>query len=80
MKTLVLSILLFLTASTSYASPRQSIKIKADSVLICRSSRSYAYHSFECRGLAHCTHKIIKVTQEEAVRMGYKPCKICYRK
>ena len=79
MKILALSILFVLSVGTSYALPNNYTKTKADSVLICRSNTAYAYHLYECRGLARCAHKIIKVTLEQAKKMGYKPCKICYR-
>lgn len=51
----------------------------ADSVYICRSSGAYAYHSHYCQGLKRCTHRIDKVTQKEAIRIGFeKPCGFCY--
>lgn len=49
-----------------------------DYVLICNSSSSYAYHRYECRGLARCTHGVSKVTKTEAIRMGRKACGNCY--
>lgn len=79
MKSFILFFFIILSAGTSSALANRSYRAKADSVLICRSSNAYAYHSYECKGLARCTHKIIKVTIEEARKMGYKPCKICYR-
>ena len=79
MKVIIFSLFLLLSGGTSYAAQVMPIKQKVDSVLVCRSGTAYAYHDHECRGLAHCTHKIIKVTLEEARRMGFKPCKICYR-
>ncbi|PKN16506.1 MAG: hypothetical protein CVU66_00720 [Deltaproteobacteria bacterium HGW-Deltaproteobacteria-23] len=53
-------------------------KQKEVMVLICNSSRAYAYHSHECRGLARCKAGISKVALSEAKRRGYSPCKICY--
>lgn len=53
-------------------------KPKADSVYICKSASAYAYHTHICRGLAHCAHMIIKVGKADAIKFGYKPCKICY--
>jgi methylphosphotriester-DNA--protein-cysteine methyltransferase len=49
-----------------------------DSVLICKSKSAYAYHRYECKGLKHCTYTIVKVTKAQAVKMGYRPCKLCY--
>lgn len=48
-------------------------------VLICNSKSSYAYHSYQCRGLQRCTHDIIKITRQEAINRGRNACKICYR-
>src|ERR1700733_5867198 len=48
-------------------------------VYICNSSTAYAYHAYKCRGLQKCTHEIQKITEEEAIKDGRKPCKICYR-
>jgi hypothetical protein len=52
---------------------------KIDSVYVCQSKSAYAYHSYQCRGLARCTHTIVKMTKAQAVKFGYKPCQICYR-
>ncbi len=48
-------------------------------VLVCESSSSYAYHTHYCSGLGRCTHNVVKVTQEQAQKMGKKPCKFCYK-
>ena len=55
-----------------------SVKPAVDSVYICNSKASHAYHAYVCSGLAHCKHGILKVNKAYAIRMGYKPCKICY--
>ena len=47
-------------------------------VLICKSPTAYAYHSYECRGLARCTHKIEKVSLEDAIKLKKKACGYCY--
>jgi len=53
--------------------------VVADSVYICSSTTSYAYHnSIKCKGLNRCTHKIIKVSLKEAVEKYKKQaCRIC---
>ena len=53
---------------------------RTDSVFICKSSGAVAFHSRFCYGLKGCTHPIVKVIAREAVRLGYRACKICYRK
>ena len=72
--------ILFLTLGTSGISNAAlpSLKVIRDSVYICQSKSAYAYHKYECRGLARCTHGIAKITKAQAIKLGYKPCKICY--
>lgn len=50
-------------------------------VYICDSRTAYAYHSSEnCSGLNRCSHKILKITLDEAINKYHrKPCKICER-
>ena len=49
-------------------------------VYLCEGPASKVYHaSPDCRGLSRCSTKIYKVTLEEAVKMGRRPCKIEYR-
>ena len=73
--------LLFLSilVSTSYASHTASSKnTRADLVYICDSKNAKVYHSYECRGLNSCTHQTVKVSKDEAVKMGRRACKVCY--
>lgn len=49
-------------------------------VLICNSSKAYAYHLYECGGLNRCKSGVSKVTISEAKAKGYRPCKICYNR
>ncbi len=48
-------------------------------VLICNSSKAYAYHSYTCRGLNNCKAGTSKITLSEAKAKGYKPCRNCYK-
>ena len=58
----------------TYSSPFSST-----TVYICLSPYAYAYHKNpNCRGLRRCTHTIVKTTEKQAIRKGYRPCKICY--
>jgi len=52
---------------------------KTDTVLICKSNSAHAYHCYECKGLKHCSHTLIKISKAQAIKMGYQPCKFCYR-
>jgi len=53
---------------------------KIEYVYVCEGPRSVVYHrSEDCSGLSHCSTRTYKVTLEEAVKMGRRPCKIEYR-
>ena len=86
MMKLFLFLLLSGTVLVSFTSQKQtpdaatySPVYAKDSVYICYSSTSYAYHSsLRCRGLNRCTHQIIKVSLEDARdKYHHRPCKIC---
>jgi len=56
------------------------VKHRVEYVYVCEGPRSVVYHRSEnCNGLSRCSTKIYKVTLEEAVKMGRRPCKIEYR-
>jgi len=78
-KILLIAALLFSAAICNATTVSASVRVKVDSVYICQSKSAYAYHSYECRGLARCTHRIVKITKAQAIKLGYKACKICYR-
>lgn len=78
MKKASLLIMLFISMSQVTFAIRRTPVATPDSVYICQSRSAYAYHAYECRGLARCTHVIIKTTKTQAIKMGYKACKICY--
>jgi len=87
MKLLLLVILLAGGLIVNYAYTPADAKITkrvyalaTDSVYVCNSTTSVAYHSSStCRGLNRCTHKIVKVTKKEAVETyGKRACKICF--
>lgn len=80
--TLCLAALLLGVHTVIIAAPHASYPVTAkteDSVYICYSNTSYAYHSStDCRGLNRCTHKIIKVSKKDAVdKYGKRACKLC---
>ena len=46
-------------------------------VYICKGSSSKVYHKKEnCRGLKFCSSNIDKISQEEAIKLGRRECKI----
>jgi hypothetical protein len=72
--------LTFLVSSLLFTSFESTSLRKVDYVYICQGPYSKVYHkSNVCRGLSNCSTKIYKVTLEEAVKMGRRPCKIEYR-
>ena len=78
--------LLFLTFFYSYHIPceykhldRIIGETTSKSVYICTGPKYQCYHSHSrCRGLNSCSAEIKAVSQEKAVEMGRRPCKICY--
>ena len=53
---------------------------KTDYVYLCEGPYSKVYHkSPDCRGLSHCSTKVVKVTLDEAIKQGRRACKIEYR-
>jgi hypothetical protein len=70
----------FLLGSLLFTSFKPIAVPKTEYVYICEGPYSKVYHkSNVCRGLSRCSTKIYKVTVEEAVKMGRRPCKIEYR-
>ncbi len=57
---------------------QQSQSKREATVLICNSSRAYAYHAYQCHGLNRCKSGISSVSVSEAKAQGYSACKICY--
>jgi hypothetical protein len=48
-------------------------------VYLCNGSKSVAYHkSSYCRGLNRCSTEITAVSEEIAIQMGRRKCKIEY--
>lgn len=52
-----------------------------DTVYVCKSPTSYAYHTSEdCKGLSKCTHGIEKMSEDDAEYDGKTPCGYCHNK
>jgi hypothetical protein len=48
-------------------------------VFICNGPKAAVYHkSSECRGLNRCSTNISSVSEEKAIQMGRRKCKIEY--
>ena len=68
---LIISLLLFTGFKIVPVSPR------VEYVYVCEGPKSVVYHKSEnCGGLSYCSTRVYKVTLEEAVKMGRRPCKI----
>jgi hypothetical protein len=73
------SVLVSLLVLTSFVPVHRAAVKEPVYVYLCEGPYSKVYHaSPECRGLSNCSTKIYKVTLEEAVKMGRRPCKIEY--
>lgn len=50
-------------------------------VYICKGRSAYAYHQKKnCRWLKQCTHRIGRLTEQEAAGTYHRtPCKHCYK-
>ena len=71
---LILSLFLFMGSMPAPG------KYKVEYVYVCERPRSVVYHKSEhCSGLSRCSTATYKVTLEEAIKMGRRPCKIEYR-
>lgn len=82
MKSLILTIILFLVTGTAsnYAEANIAEISREAKVWICVSSNAYRYHNNRnCGGLCRCTHTIKEVTLFYAIDNKYTPCKICYK-
>jgi hypothetical protein len=79
-KKLLLPLLLAFSLFAGFT-PRITTFVKqVEYVYLCEGPYSKVYHkSQDCRGLSNCSTKIYKVTLEEAVKMGRRPCKIEYK-
>ena len=63
-----------------YTAVENSTPAEAGEVYIVNSNTSKSYHKTKkCITLRNATHKIKKVTEEEAIMQGRKPCKKCYK-
>lgn len=79
MKQVLIILTLVLHVACTSSAGSTGTQTKADTVLICKSKSAHAYHLYECRGLKNCTYTIIKLPKAQAIKLGYRACKICCR-
>jgi hypothetical protein len=41
------------------------------------NTKTYKYHSLDCRWAQKCTQNCIKIEKEKAIKRGGIPCKVC---
>lgn len=50
-----------------------------DKVYICNGRHSKSYHKHpDCEGLRRCSTELEKITKQQAIDKGRKPCGYCY--
>ncbi|PWS28581.1 hypothetical protein DHW03_01640 [Pedobacter yonginense] len=70
----LISVLIFIQIATIGQEKKQE-------VYICVSPTAIAYHKSKtaCKGIRSCTHRIQKVTLEDAIKKyKYRACKLCF--
>lgn len=67
-------------AAGGYTAVDTFAALKPGEVFVVNSETSKSYHnSRDCATLKNVRHRIKKISEEEAIREGKKPCKRCYR-
>lgn len=50
-----------------------------ETVYVCMSKTSYAYHSSDtCKGLNRCSHEVKQMSAAEAEKLGKRACQKCH--
>jgi hypothetical protein len=80
-----LSLLLALVGTSPAAPPSLARTLlptparTVDTVNVCMSPTSYAYHSSDgCNGLNRCTHEVKALREAEAQKLGKRKCLKCW--
>lgn len=67
-------------AAGGYSAVDNATDLKPGEVYVVNSETAKSYHnSKDCVSLKNARHRIKKVTEEEAIEQGKKPCKRCYK-
>ena len=82
MKRLLPFLLAFSLAGTARAHevPKPRVAVQpTETVYVCMSPSSYAYHSSDkCNGLGRCTHEVKTMSAADAQGLGKRACRKCY--
>ena len=67
-------------AAGGYSAVDNATELKPGEVYVVNSETAKSYHnSKNCVSLKNARHRIKKITEEEAISKGKKPCKRCYK-
>lgn len=67
-------------AAGGYSAVDNVTDLKPGEVYVVNSETAKSYHnSKDCVSLKNARHRIKKITEEEAIRQGKKPCKRCWK-
>jgi len=72
------AVIVFLVVALQTSCGSENTNESDTSVLICSGSRSYAYHSHQCKGLSQCGASVERISLATAQSLGRRPCKYCY--
>ena len=76
---LLLGSLLLASPVTAPLTTPTTRTVKVETVYVCMSKTSYAYHSSSnCSGLNRCTHEVKSMSAAAAQELGKRTCKKCY--
>ena len=53
--------------------------LAADSQTVIMNTKTYIYHSPDCKWAKRCTKNCIKTTKQKAQAQGARACKVCGR-
>lgn len=82
MKHFLLLLVTVFAAAVNAAAPEPLALVEtraSDNVLVCVSSKAYAFHAHYCNGLKRCRGEIITMARDRAIEAGRTPCGYCYR-
>ena len=51
--------------------------LAADSQMVVMNTKTYIYHSPDCKWAKKCTKNCIKTTKQKAQAQGARACKVC---
>ncbi len=51
--------------------------LAADSTIVVLNTNRLIYHNVNCQWAHKCTKNCVKVTKQEAIEYGARPCKVC---